>query len=295
MKEVLASWWRALLHCLHPKILLWSLLPMLCAGAVVAGLGWAFWDVAVSAVRGWLEQWSLVTTVLQWLDTIGATGLRTVVAPLIVVALAVPLIVLLALLLVAWLMTPALVAFVAARRFPDLQRRGGAAAWWQGMAWSLGCTLVALLALLATLPLWLVPPLALLLPPLIWGWLAARVFAFDTLALHASVGERRLLLHTLRWRLLAMGVTSGLIGSLPAGLWALGALTLVFAPLLAVVSVWMYTLVFAFAALWFTHFTLGELQRLRGLEPKPAPEPAPTPPHGAASSSSPPALEAPAP
>jgi hypothetical protein len=37
------------------------------------------------------------------------------------------------------------------------------------------------------------------------------------------VGERRLLLHTLRWRLLVIGVVSGLMGSLPSTLvWALG-------------------------------------------------------------------------
>jgi hypothetical protein len=36
---------------------------------------------------------------------------------------------------------------------------------------------------------------------------------------------------------------------------------------LVLVSVWLYTLVFAFAACWFTHFLLAELQRLRSAEP----------------------------
>jgi len=265
MKDVFEAWWRALLLCLHPKVLLWSLLPLAVAGGLVAGLGWAFWEPAVAAVRTWLEQWALVTALLQWLDAIGAPGLRTVLAPLIVVVISVPLIVVAALLLVAWLMTPALSALVARRRFPELERRGGVAAWWQGLAWSLGCTVVALLALVATLPLWLVPPLALLLPPLIWGWLAARVFAFDTLAVHATVGERRLVMHTARWPLLGIGVATGLLGSAPSLLWAAGALSFVFAPLLAVVAVWIYTLMFAFAALWFANFTLGRLARLREL------------------------------
>ena len=39
-------------------------------------------------------------------------------------------------------------------------------------------------------------------------------------------------------------------------------LSLVPLPLL-LVSVWLYTLVFAFAALWFAHFALAALQRLR--------------------------------
>ncbi|MEN9418923.1 MAG: hypothetical protein RI988_2543 [Pseudomonadota bacterium] len=280
MKDIFEAWWRALLHCVHPRVLLWSLLPLVVASALVAGLGWAFWEPAVAAVRAWLEQWSLVTALLQWLDTIGAPGLRTVLAPLIVVVLTVPVVVVAALLLVAWLMTPALASFVAKRRFPELERRGGASAWWQGLAWSLGCTAVAVFALLATLPLWLVPPLALVLPPLIWGWLAARVFAFDTLAAHATVGERRLLLHTARWPLLGIGVATGLLGSAPSLLWAAGALSLVFAPVLAVLAVWVYTLIFAFAALWFAHFTLARLARLREAVARQAPgtpEPAPPP------------------
>jgi hypothetical protein len=43
----------------------------------------------------------------------------------------------------------------------------------------------------------------------------------------------------------------------------MGALALVFAPVIAVVSVWLYTLVFAFASLWFAHFSLARLQALR--------------------------------
>ena len=44
-------------------------------------------------------------------------------------------------------------------------------------------------------------------------------------------------------------------------------------------AVWLYTLVFAFAALWFAHFALAALQRLRqqavplaGQDPGTAPE-----------------------
>ena len=44
---------------------------------------------------------------------------------------------------------------------------------------------------MASLPLWLIPPLVLVVPPLIWGWLTYRVFSFDVLSLHASRDERR--------------------------------------------------------------------------------------------------------
>jgi hypothetical protein len=263
MKDLFDAFWRAILGCLHPRVILWSLIPLLLSAGAALALGWLFWESAVAAVRGFLEDWALVASLLAWLEAMGGGAFRTVVAPLIVVALTVPLVVVVSLLLVAWTVTPALVDWVAARRFAGLQRRGGAAGWWASAVWSLGCTLLALGVLVVSLPLWLVPPLAVIIPPLVWGWLAARVFSFDTLALHATAEERRLIMHERRWTMLLMGVVCGLIGSLPSLIWALGALTLVFAPLLVLASVWLYTLVFAFASLWFAHFTLAQLHRLR--------------------------------
>ena len=243
--------------------MLWSLLPVLLAGGAMALLGWAYWETAVTAVRAGLEQWSLVAALLQWLESIGAAQLRTLLAPMIVVALMLPLVVIVSLLLVALAMTPAVVNLVAKRRFPRLQRRQGAV-WWQGLLWSLACTVGALLALVGSLPLWFVPPLVLVLPPLIWGWLTYRVFAFDVLAAHATAEERRVILRRRRGPLLVMGVVCGFLGAAPSLLWALSAATLIFAPLLAVLSVWLYTLVFTFAACWFAHYALADLQRLRG-------------------------------
>jgi hypothetical protein len=262
MKELADSFWRAVAYCLHPKVILLSLLPLLFAVAAVLGLGWFYWEIAVASVRATLEQWSLVVSFLAWLDSIGAGSFGTVLAPLIVVALAVPLIVVASLLLVAWLMTPALVNLVAARRFDTLQRKRGAG-WFSAALWSIGYMLLALLLLVVSLPLWFIPPLVLVLPPLIWGWLTFKVMSFDVLAAHASADERRQLMREQHWPLLAIGLITGYLGAAPSLLWAASAATLVLAPVLVVVSVWLYTLVFAFAALWFTHFALAALQRLR--------------------------------
>lgn len=262
MKELADSFWRAAAYCLHPKVILLSLLPLLFAVAAVLGLGWLYWEAAVAGVRATLEQWSLVVSFLAWLDSVGAGSFSAVLAPLIVVALAVPVIVVASLLLVAWLMTPSLVNLVAARRFGTLERKRGAG-WLSAALWSIGYMLVALLLLVLSLPLWFIPPLVLVLPPLIWGWLTYKVLGFDVLAAHASADERRQLMRDKHWPLLAIGVVSGYLGAAPSLLWAVSAATLVLAPLLVVVSVWLYTLVFAFAALWFSHFALAALQRLR--------------------------------
>ena len=266
MRLLLDAFWRAAMYCLHPRVMLMSILPLVVVGALAGVLGYFFWESAVAGVRSAIEGWQLLMPLFHWLDSIGAGSFRSVLAPLVIVALAVPVIVVLTLLLVSVMMTPAVVNLVAARRFPRLERRHGAT-FWQGVVTSLGCTVLALFALLVSVPLWFIPPLVLLLPPLIWGWLAYRVMVFDVLAEHASSEERRTLLRTHRGRLLTMGVVTGYFAAAPSVVWAFGAFTLIFAPLLIVVAVWIYTFVFAFSALWFAHYALTALNMLRGGRP----------------------------
>ncbi len=266
MNQLVDAFWRAAAYCLHPRVIVLSLAPLLLAGGLTLALGWFFWEPAVAGTRATLESWSLLDGLLKWLEALGGKGLRAVIAPLVIVALALPVIVVLSLLMVALLMAPALVSLVVKRRFAGLETKRGAALW-QSVLWSLGCTLAALLALVLSVPLWFVPPLVLILPPLIWGWLTCRVMAFDVLAEHASAEERRTILREHRWPLLAIGVVCGYLGAAPTLLWAVGAAALIFAPLLVLVSVWLYTLVFAFAALWFAHYALAALQQLRAATP----------------------------
>jgi Etoposide-induced protein 2.4 (EI24) len=262
------AFWRAAAYCLHPRVILLSLAPVLIAGGLVLGLGWLYWAAAVDAVQTLLSHWTLTDAALGWLDRFGGGGLRALVAPLVIVALALPMVVLLSLLLVALLMTPSIVSLVVKRRFPALEPRRGAAGW-QTTLWSLAITALAALLLLASLPLWLVPPLALVLPPLIWGWASGKILAFEVLAEHADAAERRALLREHRGPLLAMGVVCGLMGAVPALVWAIGAFAIMLAPLLLIVSVWLYTLVFAFAAAWFAHYALAALQVHRATAPAP--------------------------
>lgn len=258
--------WRAALYCFLPRVIFLSWLPLVLAGVTLAVLGWWGWDGANVALREALDSWSLSHTMLGWLDAMGWSGLRSMLVPLLLVLLVVPLVVVMCLLLVAGLMTPAVVRLVRARRLPQLQSRH-AAPWWQSVLWSGGATVLALAALVLTLPLWFVPFFAVLGPPLIWGWLTYRVMAFDTLADVASPDERKTLMRLHRTPLLLMGVACGYLGAAPAALWALGALTLVLAPLMLVASVWLYTLVFVFSCLWFAHYLLAALDALRGATP----------------------------
>lgn len=281
MSSLFDAFWRAVAYCAHPRVIALSFLPLILMVVLSFGLGYFFWEGAVSSVAAWLEAFDLLQALLGWLERLGLGSLRTVFAPLLVLVLATPLIVLLCLLLVAMFMTPAMVELVAQRRFPSLERRHGGSLV-VSVLWSLGSTLLAVIALVISMPLWLVPPLVLILPPLIWGWLTYRVFAFDALATHASSDERKAILRQHRGSLLVMGVLSGYIGAAPSLLWASGAMFIALAPLLVPVAIWIYTLVFAFASLWFAHFCLAVLQRQRAQAadastPEPA-EPVDAPP-----------------
>jgi len=235
MKLLLGSFWRAVAYCLHPKVIALSLLPLLVAGAATLGAGFLFWESAIASVRATLEHWSLVNSMLEWISSMLGANFRTGIAALIVIALSIPVVVAFTLVLVGLWITPAIVTLVSRRRYPALERRHGGA-WWLGVLASFAWTIGALLMVMITLPFWLVPGLALVLPPLIWGWLTAKVMGFDALAEHASQPEREAILRAHRWPLLIMGM------------------------------IWLYTLIFTFSALWFTHYGLTVLAALRHAE-----------------------------
>ncbi len=119
-----------------------SLAPLAIVGGAAAALGYFYWEPALAGVRSSLEDSALLEPLFGWLRSIGAGGWTSVLVPLVVVAIAVPVFVVASLLVAAMLMTPAIVRLVAARRFPQLEaRRGGG--FWSGVAASLGCTVVA--------------------------------------------------------------------------------------------------------------------------------------------------------
>ena len=262
MRLLFDSFWRAGFYCLSPRVIVLSLLPLSLMVVLAAALGYWFWDDALAQVQDRLAASSLLAVVWRWFEGVGLPGLKTVVAPLLVIFTATPLLVIAALMVVSLFMTPSLARYVARRRFAQLERKRGAN-FWQGLGWALVSVLLALGAMLLTLPMWLVPPLALVLPAIIWGWLTYRVMAFDVLAEFASRAEREALLAEHRLSLLAIGVTTGLMGAAPSIVWASGALFAAAFVVLIPVAIWIYMLVFSFASLWFAHFALAALAQQR--------------------------------
>ncbi|MFN3375552.1 MAG: EI24 domain-containing protein [Burkholderiaceae bacterium] len=266
MRLLLDAFWRAAAYCLHPRVIGLSMLPLGLMVLLAVGLGYFYWDAGVQWVLAWMETASWLSWLWAWLKDLGFGDVTGMVAPLLVVLLVTPMLVVVVLLIVALFMMPTLVSLVTERRFAHLERKKGGSLL-ASLAWSLGSTLLAGIALVVSMPLWLVPPLVLILPPLIWGWLTYRVMAFDALAEHATRDERAELFRRHRGSLLLIGVLTGYMGAAPSLVWASGVVFLAAFYILIPIAIWIYTLVFAFSALWFTHFCLAALERLRAESP----------------------------
>lgn len=262
MRLLLDSFWRAVAYCMLPRVIVLSLLPLALMVALAAGLGYFYWETSVAWTRGALDAWPLLSSFWAWIGRLFSGDVTGMLAPLVVVLAATPLIVVLCLLIVAGFMAPALTKLVAERRFPSLEQKKGAS-FFGSVLRSLGVTVLALIALVVSMPLWLIPPLVLILPPLIWGWLTYRVMSFDALADHASPEERAVLLRAHRLPLLCIGVLCGYLGAAPSLVWASGLLFAAAFFVLVPIAIWIYTLVFAFSALWFAHYCLDALGQLR--------------------------------
>lgn len=265
MRLLLDSFWRALFYALHPRVIALSLLPLLIVGVATFALGRIYWDPVYDWLDAAMRSNGLIDAIRHALISVFGPGANSFVVSMVIVTFAMVAIVPLTLLLAALCVSPAAVEMVSRRRWPQLERRHGGS-WWKGLAYSVGCTLVALVVAAMLIPLWIFPPLAIVAWPLVWGWLTGRVMAFDALSEHASVDERRALMRAHRWPLLVAGVVTGFLCGLPSLLWGLTLLTLVLAPFVLIAQIWCYTLIFSFAALWFTHYLLTALQGLRAAE-----------------------------
>ena len=137
---------------------------------------------------------------------------------------------------------PMVLRHLGGSTYPDVARHGsmalGANLW--NVTRSIG---VFTVGYLLTMPLWLIPPLALVVPWLWWGWLTANLMRFDSLVEHAAPGERDQLIHADRRAYLLLGLAVALLNVIP--------------PLFLVAPV--------LSALVFAHYSLSRLRQRRRL------------------------------
>jgi hypothetical protein len=266
LQQVFKSFGMALVGAMHPRMLWLSLRPFLIVSVLWGVLIWLTWTPALEALSIFLTTSIFTSWIQDGLIWAGFENARAWIAPLFFVMLIIPLITISLLVFIAFSTVPAIVKIASRQsQFQDLEcKRGGG--FFGSLIYSLWSALICLVLVMLTLPVWWVPPLVAVLPPLLWGWLTMRLMSYDALAKHASAEERDLLLQKYRWPLLCMGIASGMLGAVPTFFWATSALALVLFPIVSFVALWIYSLIFVFAALWFSYFLLDALKQLRDEE-----------------------------
>ena len=232
MGEVMLALRRSIVSLGRGRVWIHILVPAIVAVVLTIGLSIVLLDRLVTTLveqppMSWIVAWGAL-----WLAKLLAAfgGWLLILAASYVVAM----------LLAAIFVLPLLLNHVAAIDYPDLARLGEDSVVASTVN-SLAAALLFVFGWLLSLPLWLIPGAALLLPLLLMGWLNRRTFAYDALAVHATPAEWRLLRKRHGRALLALGVGMALLAHLPV----VGLL----AP--------------AFAALAYVHYGLEALRRLR--------------------------------
>ena len=268
MRLLLLTFSRAIYSQLHWRMLLLTVLPFvvsLLVWAVLLGFGL---QPLIDSMRVWFADHGWFRWTGDTMSWLGLEQLRPLLVPLLAMWLLLPLMILTALIFVGMMAVPAIIRHLSARGYRDLERQRGGSIW-GSVGVSLSSFLLFIVLWVVTLPLNLIPPFTFIVQPLLWGWLTYKVMAYDVLSEHASHQERLLLMRQHRWPLLLIGVATGSLGAAPTLIWLGGALGVIFFPVLAAFSIWLYVVVFVFSGLWFAHYGLEALSQMRGLRPPP--------------------------
>lgn len=263
MHPVLIAFGRAVLSQLHFRMLMLTVLPFVLSIVIWGVVLWLGLQPMIDWIQAYFSANDGFRIAGDFLGSFGLGALKTVLVPLLALWLLLPLMILTALIFVGTLAMPSIIKHVANRDYSELEMRRGGSLW--GSLWiSFSSFVVFIVLWLITLPLNLIPPLAFIIQPLLWGWLTYRVMAYDALADHATEQERREIMRIHRWPFLMIGAVTGAMGAAPTLLWLGGALAFILFPLLAGISIWLYVLVFIFSGLWFQHYCLDALAKYRG-------------------------------
>jgi hypothetical protein len=206
--NVLGALGYGLLNLFHPRMLWLMVWPMLVALAVWGSAALFFWTRLAIWLAELLNRWALGIVRLELGE------LAMFLANVALLLLFVPLVYLTALFILGAFGMQKMVEHVAARSFPQLERRRGGST-----AGSIGNALAAfggmLLLFALSLPLWLIPVLWPVITLAILTWVNQRLLRYDALAEHADAAEMARLFREHRSALLVLGFLLALVAYVP--------------------------------------------------------------------------------
>ncbi len=239
---------RAMVSQMQPRMLLALLLPF--AAALIAMLFFArfLWGPVTDWLNVFATQSDLVSEVDGWMLSAGLFSLTAYVVHIMVFVIMVTVGSSIGLLIAAVLVMPMVVGHVARTDYPQLQRQGKQV-FVSSLMNSVKVIAVFSVGWLVTLPLWLIPPVAVLLHVFWWAYAFTHMLRFDALVEHATREERAQIISRTRGGGWAIGVVCALINLIP--------LTWIVLPV--------------FTSLVYAHHGLDALDMLRRQRPVPLP------------------------
>jgi hypothetical protein len=266
MNLIMRSFGLALKGIFHPWVLWLSLRPFLIGALIWFGVLWWVWTPLLDWMKVLLTSSIFSAGMTKFMSSFGWESVRAVVVPYFSVVILMPFMIVSILILVSFTSVTSLLRHVERQKTYRGMRQEKGGSFLGGLSINVGSTCIFVVLVLITLPLWWIPPIFAIIPPLLWGWLTTRLMSYDVLARHASEAERLELMKLYRWQLLGMGVAAGLLGATPTLFWLSSVYVLVLFPFVSMFMMWVYSLVFIFAALWFTHYLLFALKNYRELK-----------------------------
>lgn len=231
---------RALVSQFHPRMLFALFLPFIIAllGAIVLLL--AFWTPLTGWLTDQVASWGVINSIDQFMLGLGLFSLNLIIVPMLAVGILLPLAGILGLVIAAVFVMPLVLRHLEQRDYKGLNRQGemstALGVWnavWVGGLFALGW--------LVTMPLWLFPPLPILLSVFWWAFAFTRMLRVDAVIEHASAQERRIIWKRHNRQYWLMGTIMALVNLFPPA--------------------WLVLPVFS--ALVFAHFSLEALRQLR--------------------------------
>ncbi len=238
MSPVLQALARALRSLTRGDVIWHLIWPGLASLAVWAVLAMIFWGTLVGGVMGWLDNWEWLAG---WMnDSDLGAGFVVVVVHAIIALMLLPLIYVTAALIVAAISLPMMLEKVAATDYAQIERRAGGTQI-GSVTNALAAGALFVVAMVLSLPLWLVPGLGIVIPLLLTAWLNRRAFRYDALMMHADREEMKLVPQRNASGLMLLGVGCAALGYVPV----------------------LNLLAPAFCGLAFVHYLLEALQQHR--------------------------------
>jgi len=237
MNTVIAALTAAFKSLFHPRMFTLVIWPMLVSVVAWTGAAFVFW----SSWKDILNRLFHAVLPEQWLNGAYAEAISGFVMTFIVLLLLLSMVYLTALLITAVFAMPMMVNHVAQKYYPALERKTGGGTTKGALVNTLVAIALYCIALVISLPLWLIFPLSVVMPVILAAWLNQRLFRYDALAEHAEPAEIAQVARRARSKLYGLGVAAGLLQFVPV----------------------LNLLLPVYMGLAFSHLCLGELARLR--------------------------------